>query len=227
MREEVKRLLRPIYPLALPAFSLFHRHFLTPWNIRKNKGKSHRMLEIGPGPKRLKGFESLNVVAGVEVDYVWDASRHLPFQSETFDLIYASHVLEHVPWYQTQATLNHWVRALKSGGKLEIWIPDGLKIARTFVLAEEGEQGLIQQDGWYKFNDDHDACTWANGRIYSYGDGTGKKDHPNWHLSLLSERRLKKLLAQSGLVNLEIMTTSEVRGYDHGWINLGMRGVKP
>ena len=89
------------------------------------------MLEIGAGPQRIPGFETLDIVGGKHVDYVWDASKRLPFKDNTFKLIYGSHVLEHIPWYQTENVLTEWVRILNAGGRLEIWVPDALKICKA------------------------------------------------------------------------------------------------
>jgi len=39
---------------------------------------------FGPGPKRISGFETLNVTGGPQVDYVGNATKHLPLvQAET------------------------------------------------------------------------------------------------------------------------------------------------
>lgn len=222
----IRSLVRPAYNYLLPFYSIFHRFLVTPQIIRKNRKKIVRMLEIGPGPKRLDGFETLNVIAGLEVDYVLDAAKPLPFESGSFDLIYASHVLEHIPWYQTAMVLSEWARLIKKGGTIEIFVPDGIKIAKTFVDAEEADPCLIAQDGWYRFNDGRDPCVWANGRIFSYGDGTGRKNDPNWHFCLFSERYLRFLLEESGFGNVVPLGASDVRGHDHGWINMGVRGVK-
>ena len=208
-----------VYPYA--------RFVITPFNLLKNKKKDVRRLEIGPGPKRVPGFETINIVWGEDVDYIGDVSKQLPFSSETFDLIYASHVLEHIPWYQVPSVLKEWVRILKPGASIEIWLPNGLLIAQTFVNAELGIENKIDEDGWYKFNEKRDPCIWANGRIFSYGDGTGLKNNPNWHMSFFSPRYLSDLLSECGLVDVEELNHAEVRGYDHGWINLGMRGYKP
>lgn len=199
----------------------------TPLNLHKNKKKGERRLEIGPGPMRIPGFETINVVWGRDVDYIGDASKKLPFASGSFDLVYASHVLEHISWYQVPSVIKEWVRILKPGGSIEIWLPNGLLIAQTFVNAELEIKNEIDEDGWYKFNEEHDPCVWANGRIFSYGDGTGRKNDPNWHMTVFSPRYLRSLLTNSGLNNIVELNRSEVRGHDHGWINLGMRGVKP
>jgi len=191
------------------------------------KGQPHRALEIGCGAVRIDGFETLNIVPGYGVDYVADASRTMPFARETFDLVYASHVLEHIPWYEVEATLKEWVRITKRAGRLEIWVPDGLKICRTLVEAEEHGHDNTHLDGWYKFNPLRDPCVWAAGRLFTYGDGKGHLGHPNWHRALLTPRYLRRLFEAVGLSGVRELTHEEVRGYDHGWINLGMTGTKP
>jgi len=191
-----------------------------------NKGKAERRLELGPGPKRIPGFETLNVIGGRQVDYVADATRRLPFPDGVFDTLYASHILEHVAWYKTEQTLAEWVRVLKPGGSLEVWVPDGLKIAEAFVDAEKRADTAFEADGWWRYNEDRDPCAWFSGRVFSYGDGTGRVGHFNWHLAAFSERRLKTLMSAAGLVNVQRMAPQDVRGFDHGWINLGVRGQK-
>lgn len=221
------RRLKSCYP-RFAAFYMYPyaRYFKTPINKIRNSKKYERRLEIGPGPERIDGFETINVVWGKNVDYIADASKRLPFNSGVFDLIYASHVLEHIPWYQVDEVMKEWVRLLKPGGSVEIWVPNGLLIAKTFVDAEEGTSNQIHNDGWYRFNPDKDPCKWANGRIFSYGDGKGNKKNPNWHLTVFSPRYLEKVMRSSGLSNLERLSNTDVRGHDHGWINLGMRGTK-
>lgn len=196
-------------------------------SARRYRSRLHRNLEIGCGAKRINGFETLNVIAGPTVDYVADASRRLPFKDETFDLVYASHVLEHVPWYQVRQTLQEWRRILKRGGRLEIWVPDGLKICRALADAEESGQDRTYLDGWYKFNAERDPCIWAASRLFAYGSGKGRLNHPNWHRALFTPRYLCQLFQGIGLTDIRELTHAEVRGYDHGWINYGVRGMRP
>jgi predicted SAM-dependent methyltransferase len=47
----------------------------------------------------------------------------LPFNDNTFKLVYSSHVLEHFPRTETLCILKEWVRVLKPGGLLRISVP--------------------------------------------------------------------------------------------------------
>lgn len=213
------------YLKDLRRFFLSRRLFVL-FKMHKNLKRPFRQLEIGPGGTRTEGFETLSIEPGPNIDYVLDAKDVLPFVSGTFDTIYASHVLEHLPWYQLEAVLAEWVRILKVGGWLEVWVPDGLKICQAYLDAELNDKDYLDKDGWWRFNPQKDPCKWASGRLYSYGDGKGNPRSPNWHRSIFSPRYLRLLLSDSGLTDIRPMDHSEIRGYDHGWINLGMKGRK-
>lgn len=206
--------------------TVLHKLVLTPTHLLAHRSQPHRKLEIGPGAQRIEGFETLNVLPNSNVDYVWDAAKRLPFRDGTFEVVYASHILEHIPWYNTEQVLAEWVRIVAPGGRLEIWVPDGLKICKAFVDAEERHSHDYEQDGWYRFNDDKDSCRWACGRIFSYGDGVGTLGDPNWHLAVFSYRYLEQALQKAGCRSVERLQSSQIRGHDHGWINLGIAGIK-
>lgn len=209
------------------ALSAAHRLLLNAVNRRRHSDEESRRLEVGPGERRIPGFETLNIVWTPVTDYVLDASRvPLPFADGSFEVIYASHVLEHLPWYKVAATLGEWWRLLEPGGRLEVWVPDGLKIARAFVSAEDDASKDFESDGWWRFNPERDPAVWANGRVFSYGDGLGTAGHHNWHIGLFSERYLAKLLYEVGFTAVRRLNRDEVRGDDHGWINLGLEGRK-
>jgi SAM-dependent methyltransferase len=197
------------------------------WAIKnKNKRKVKRFLEIGPGEGRVCGFETLGIIKTKNVDYINDASNKISFPDNTFDVIYASHILEHTPWYKIEETLREWVRVLKINGEIEIWVPDGLKIAQAFCDAEMAKNEDYKQDGWYKFNNEKDPNKWFSGRMFSYGDGLGTRGHFNFHLSSFSERYLTKIMLNAGLKDVVRLSDKDCRGCSHGWINLGIKGTK-
>jgi len=222
----IKKFKESFFKVYLLVFTTLGKVFLNPVNRLKNRNKKKRFLEIGPGSERIEGFETLNIVGGLNVDYVYDASKGLPFKDNTFDLIYASHILEHIPWYHTENVLKEWVRVLKTNGVLEIWVPNGYKICKGVILAEESNENISDNDGWYRYNPNKSPYKWANGRIFTYGDGSGNINHPNWHRALFTPKYLRLLMKKVGLKDVEKMVNNEVRGYDHGWISLGFKGTK-
>lgn len=201
-------------------------NYKTNKNIKRNRRKKNRMLEIGPGLDRLPNFETLNIFDGKDVDYIHNLAEKLPFDNDSFDIIYASHVLEHVPWYMQKDIFKELFRILKVNGVLEVWVPDGWKIIKTVYEYETSNINNIHLDGWYRFNEEKDVITWANGRIFTYGDGFGNLYHPNWHKTLFTPKHIEYLLKSAGFRDIKPMCSEEVRGYDHGWINMGIKGSK-
>lgn len=203
-------------------YKYFKENFVRIQNSKKDK----RFLEIGPGDERIKGFEGLNIVKNGATDYIADVVKGIPFKDNTFDLIYSSHFLEHVEWYNVKFVLSEIYRTLKKDGYLELFVPDGLKIAKAFVDAELYGSKDYYKDNWWRFNEDKDPCIWASGRIFTYGDGKRIKGHWNSHLAIFSERYLRELLLKVGFSEIVKMENSMCRGHDHGWINLGLRAKK-
>ena len=195
-------------------------------NMRRNASKNTRYLEIGPGLTRLNGFETLNIIDGKAVDYIADISQQLSFPNNSFDLIYASHVIEHVPWFLQKQLFSEFYRILKPGGKIEIWVPNFKKVLETVTTYYQTGENLTGNDGWYRFNEEKDVMTWANGRIFTYGDGTANPMSFNWHRCVFTPESLTKLYADAGFSNITTMDRTEVRGMDHGWINLGVKATK-
>ena len=94
---------------------------------------SVRKLHIG-GMVRQEGWEVLNANPGPEVDHVLDASDLSSFPDNTFDVIYASHVLEHFDYVNVlQSVIKEWKRVLKPGGCAYISVPDMDTLCRLFL----------------------------------------------------------------------------------------------
>lgn len=121
---------------------------------------------------------NLDCVPGEGINAVWDLSKTpLPIEDNTFDLIIANHVIEHIPnWFECFKEL---ARVLKPGGRLEVWIPP------------------ISSDSAHSFRDHLNRIG-----IRSF-DGLG--EHPNGGCNVLAQHEfnqythLKKLrLVQTG-----------------------------
>ena len=89
-----------------------------------------RVLEIGAGPKpQAKKLLPDTFVETMDVDpqynptYLHDAATIPTELYGKFDLVFASHVLEHFPWYETHNILKEWRKALRVGGELHVLVP--------------------------------------------------------------------------------------------------------
>lgn len=85
--------------------------------------KKARKLHIGAGRVYLPGFINVDIFDTHHADLYCDLTA-LPWEKGTFDLIYASHVLEHVHRRQVTATLFAWGQMLRPGGLLRLAVPD-------------------------------------------------------------------------------------------------------
>lgn len=92
-----------------------------------------RKLHIG-GKVRLDGWEVFNALPDDSVDHVGDARDLSRFMDNTFDKIYASHIVEHFDYVgELEATLREWNRVLVPGGWLGISVPDLDTLAGIFL----------------------------------------------------------------------------------------------
>lgn len=180
---------------------------------------SDMKVEIGPGDGKIDSdWVTVDVVKKPHIDHVaqWGADP-LPFENNSVSLVYASHVLEHIPWYRTIDALTEAHRIICLGGRIEIWVPDFDYLVKCYHNETCG-------DDWRKFNDHSDPMLWLNGRLFTYG-GPGGLGDPNWHRAVFNEEYLCACLKRAGFGLVERIN-GKPRGHDHGPINLGVTGCK-
>jgi len=82
-------------------------------------------LDVGCGsnPLTQKGVVTMDIreQKNTEIDYICPCDK-IPVRDDTFDFIYASHVLEHV--FNPVKALIEWKRVLKPAGRLILIMPD-------------------------------------------------------------------------------------------------------
>ena len=173
-------------------------------------------LEIGPGPSKISR-EWITVGdftrEGV-VDHVCMWGEDIfPFDDGVFDLVYASHCLEHVPWYKVDDAIREVYRLLKDDGVFEVHVPDFGYLLKCYNDKNLG-------DNWNKFNNQENYVKWFSSRLFSYGPTLS-----NYHKSCFDEEYLKHCLLSAGFKTVEKIGDS-LASRLHGRINLGMRAVK-
>lgn len=191
--------------------------------IRTDVSEARSLLEIGPGATggvAAGGGPSLwTTVDALPYPNLpdhhlarWGYER-LPFHDHAFDLIFASHALEHIPWHQTVAALAEARRCLKPGGKLEVWVPDLGRLIKGYLTRD------FSLDPWFRLNPRRDPFLWFNGRVFSYGP-----NGENYHRAAFDAVHLAAELRRAGFVNVTRLTRPR-GGHHHGWISLGMSGI--
>lgn len=177
----------------------------------------NRQLEIGPGSERLEGdWTTLDCVKRpgvVDVVCRWGEER-LPFPDNTFELVHAAHVLEHVPWYQTVDALREAKRVLRPGGTLELHVPNFdvlIRAARSrSCLDDHAESGLNGELHWMH---------WVAERLFHLGE------EYDWHKACFNGNHLKWCLEKAGFG--QITSGGTERGLSHGVVDLAMTAIKP
>ncbi len=90
-------------------------------------------LNLGAGSNRKKDYLSVDYYSKARPDLVHDLRAPLPYEDETVDNIYASHVIEHFDRAEWEWVRKDWIRVVKPGGTITIRCPDILKSAQKLL----------------------------------------------------------------------------------------------
>lgn len=174
-----------------------------------------KSLEIGPGDHPRQGFDTLDVLGNPTYRADW-GTEQLPIEDESYDFVYSSHCIEHIPWYRTDAAFEEVFRILKPGGTIEIHTVD-------FALLVQVYLSRTALDSWtcHGRNESLDPMKWVASRLFAYQKG---ESQAYWHRAIFDEAYLQKCLCQAGFKHV---CTCEPPVDLHGIINLGMRAIKP
>ena len=151
---------------------------------------TNRYLHIGCGPNILpKPFENLDGRDFEGVDHVCDANDLSKFDDNTFDMVYASHILEHYPRNEVQDVLKEWVRVVKVDGLVRLSVPSFKSAIEIYQNTSKLENVIGPLMG---------------GQTYPY----------EFHYCLFDERTLSALMKLSGLTAIHPWLYTRTRHSD-------------
>lgn len=104
-------------------------------------------LEIGAGDKKgSNGWLTLDLFKSC--DLTWDLRNGIPFPDGTVNMIYSSHLFEHLTFKEINLLLQECKRALKEEGVFSICVPN----ARLYIDAyiKKQNQFITDQKSYYK-----------------------------------------------------------------------------
>jgi ubiquinone/menaquinone biosynthesis C-methylase UbiE len=193
-----------------------------------------KKLEIGPSSRqRTPDGESTETWDTLDSSYKatfnakWSSDiTSLPIPAATYDWVHASHVLEHLPWWQTIGALTAVHNILKFGGRFTVWVPDALKIVK---LAMEDSAQLQELEKTWRcggLNPDKDPWIYMNARVFwgARPGEVGQEQH--FHRAMFGEESLKRLMEKAGFTSVARIKRNTAVDVGHGWMEIGMEGFK-
>lgn len=96
-----------------------------------------KCLNLGCGTRFHPAWTNVDYVATDPSIMVHDLRAGIPFPDEEFEVVYLSHLLEHIPRSSVAPFLRECCRVLKPGGTIRIAVPDLEQIARAYLQALE------------------------------------------------------------------------------------------
>ena len=88
-------------------------------------------LHLGCGKRNIPGFVNVDLADFKHIHYKRPVNDLRPFNTNSVDLIYASHVFEYFDNNQATDVLKEWKRVLKKGGTLRLAVPDFEALAKV------------------------------------------------------------------------------------------------
>jgi len=89
-------------------------------------------LHLGCGKRYIEGFFHIDAMPAPHVDHVCAIDNLGFIQSDSVELIYCCHVLEHFKRGEVRRVLTEWFRVLRPGGLLRLSVPDFAQICEIY-----------------------------------------------------------------------------------------------
>lgn len=139
----------------------------------RNEGEK-LYLHLGCGMVEHKRFVNVDALPARHIHFIRPIDDLSPFKSDSVDLIYASHCLEHFSHLKIPSVLAEWFRVLKKNGILRLSVPDFDLLLR--IYCDSGRQL------------DSILSVLMGAQDYKY----------NFHMTAFNKSNLEKLLLETG-----------------------------
>ena len=133
--------------------------------------------------------------------YYMDLNKKWQFSSNSIDVVYGSHVFEHLTLTSANLFLEEAYRTLKPKGIIRIVVPDLYKLSKNYI--ESFEKGIdnSSKDFLYCLNLNRENAYYPN-RTFIEKCLNLLQDHPHQHKYMYDSLSLKKILSSFGFSNI-------------------------
>lgn len=109
-----------------------------------------KYLNVGCGNSYHKDWVNIDIKSSSPLVREFDIRKGLPYESNHFEAVYASHVLEHMTLQEAENLISEMRRVLKENGIIRIVVPDLEQIIREYMkwldLLDESEEKIYQEN---------------------------------------------------------------------------------
>ncbi|TYQ25777.1 class I SAM-dependent methyltransferase [Pseudanabaena sp. UWO310] len=110
------------------------------------------LVNIGCGNVYHLNWINLDLVSSSPNVIAWDFRHGIPYDSNTFNVCYSSHLIEHFTQNEAKKLLTECLRVLRPSGIIRLAVPDLEAIARNYLLAlERSLSGNIEAQADYEW----------------------------------------------------------------------------
>jgi predicted SAM-dependent methyltransferase len=162
-------------------------------------------------------------------------NKRWPHKNDSVDIVYASHLFEHLTFGSAELFLNESERCLKPGGVIRIVVPDLYKICKKYIDTYEktGEPDPTQfimwainmhREGQYGSN-----ISWLKKFVLEW------QGYPHQHKYMYDEKSLSKKMQDHGFINIRslsygqseyISEIKDVEGHKESYLSIYLEGKK-
>lgn len=160
-----------------------------------------RKIQLGCGSNRLQGWENYDIDV--------DITRPLPFESNSTDIIFCEHCIEHIEYEECQAFLSECHRSIKDGGILRLTTPCLDKIIS------------IRDEEYIRWCNDR-----FSRRLPTFGNMMNTMFRSHGHKYIYDRETLETMLRNSNFRSMTFFEpgesgNDELKGLEHHWRKIG------
>lgn len=132
-------------------------------------------------------------------------NKYWKFENHSVDVVYASHIFEHLSEKAKEIFLIESFRVLKAGGVLRIVVPDLYKVSKKYILDFESGDETASHSFLHSLNlhKVSEVNTTLRNQIKSLISWLQK--YPHLHKYMYDPFSLESLLRTSGFINIKVM----------------------
>ncbi len=140
---KMKKTLIRLYNWIRIKYLFAKRAFITPKIPLNPNGEI--FINVGCGVASGKEYVNIDTLPFPNIHYVTDIKSLPMFKNECASIVYASHVVEHIPRHELNQVLAEWFRVLKKGGVFRMSVPDFDNLIKIYHASNNQIESVLMQ----------------------------------------------------------------------------------